>query len=82
MHPLFERLQNPLNHETNPNPSSPDHTPHSTPHPFSQLVDAFTSTDQTTGRGTTGPQESGTVTSFSAHMAPTFGSVKTRRGSK
>jgi hypothetical protein len=77
MHPLFQNLQNHNLNEANPHAES-----HSTPHPFQKLADSFADVNHGMGRATEGPQESGTVTSFSAHMAPTFGNVKTRRGRK
>jgi hypothetical protein len=75
MHPLFENLQRHNLNEANPET-------HPASRPFQGLVDSFASPEQALGKGTTGPQESGTVTSFSAHMAPTFGNVKTRKGRK
>ena len=80
-HPLFEQLANSSFENMTDNQPAP--TAHNPRDPFAQTADAFANPDQGLGKGTEGPQQSQTVTSFSAHMKPWSDEAKPRaRGRK
>jgi len=80
MHPIFANMQNAFNNMTPEETSEPKPQPH----PFQSLADSFADPEQQgLGKGSEGPQQSQTVTSFSAHMKP-WGNegIKPRRGKR
>jgi len=78
MHSLIEAMQNSAFANMTNASAAPAPTTHNAHDPFAQTADAFASPDQGLGKGTEGPQQSQTVTSFSAHMKPWSDQAKPR----
>jgi hypothetical protein len=83
MHPLLEQLAS-SSFENMTDTGAANKNSKSNARPFAGAVESFASPDQDNGKGTTGPQQSQTVTSFSAHMSPwaTGGTKPPRKGRK
>lgn len=78
-HSLIETMQNSAFSNMTP---TENNEPKAGNNPFQSLADSFADTQQGQGKATEGPNQSQTVTSFSAHMKPWSDEVKPRRGRK